>query len=113
MTPSHDTPHALVDRYVAAFNVGDLDAVDELYGPGALLVPVPGQATTDRRAAIRYLLSLRQPMRAVVRHCFVAGDVALLIVDWAIGELAGTATDVVGRGSGQWRYLVDSPHGTA
>ncbi len=113
MTTLHDTPHALVDRFVAAFDAGDADSLEALYEPEGLLVPVPGQPTADRRAANGYLLSLRQPMRASVRHCFAVGDTALLVVDWAVGELSGAATDVVRRTGGVWRYLVDNPHGTA
>jgi ketosteroid isomerase-like protein len=113
MTTFHDSPSSLVDRFVAAFNAGDADAVERLYEPGGLIVPVPGQATTERRAAIDYLLSLRQPMRATVRHCFVSGDVALLVVDWSVGEFGGSAADVVRLVDGRWRYLIDNPHGTA
>lgn len=113
MTTSHDSPHALVDRFVAAFNAGDADELDRLYEADGLLVPVPGKATTDRRAANGYLLSLQQPIRATVRHCFTTDDVALVIVDWVVGELSGTATDVLRRTDGEWRYLIDNPHGTA
>jgi ketosteroid isomerase-like protein len=54
---------------------------------------------------------------------YVAGDIALLIVDWSMRgtardgsavDMGGTATDVVRRGAdGRWRYVIDNPHGTA
>jgi ketosteroid isomerase-like protein len=113
MTTSHDTPFALVERYVAAFNARDLDSVLRLYEDDSVLVPVPGRPTSDRRAAVSYLMSLRQDMRAVVRDCFAAGDVALVVVEWAVGELSGVATDVVRFRGGEWRYLIDNPHGVA
>lgn len=113
MTQFHDTPSRLVERYVAAFNAGDLDALERLYEPGAVVVPVPGQVTGNVRDALGYLLSLRQPMLATIRSSFVTGDVALLVVDWRVGELAGRAADVVRSGPSGWRYLVDNPHGTA
>jgi ketosteroid isomerase-like protein len=113
MTDIHDTPPAMVERYVAAFNAGDLDALERFYAPDAVLVPVPGQVTADRRGALAYLLSSGQPMRASVKRCFVVGDVALVVVDWAVGELAGTAADVMRVVDGRWCYLVDNPHGTA
>ncbi|GII94350.1 YybH family protein [Sinosporangium siamense] len=57
------------------------------------------------------------------RHTYVAGDLALLVVDWTIdgtapdGEhvhIEGTATDVARRGQDRgWRYVIDSPFGTA
>lgn len=112
MTTSHDTPPDLVARFVAAFNAGDADAVERLYEPDGLLVPVPGHVAEDRRAATTYLLSLRQPMHATVKRCFVSGDIALMVIDWAVGSLSGTATDVARRTAGRWRYLIDNPHGT-
>lgn len=113
MTGFHDTPQELVRRFVAAFNVGDPDALERLYEPAGVLVPVPGQPTSDRRDAHQHLLSLGQPMRATVKRCYVSGDVALVVVDWAVGGLGGTAVDVVRASGGVWRYVVDNPHGAA
>jgi ketosteroid isomerase-like protein len=113
MTGSHDTPTALVERFVAAFNDGDLDALERLYLDDAVVVPVPGQVTEDRRGALAYLLSLKAAMSASVRRCLTVGDTALLVVDWTIGELAGTAADVVRFDGSRWRYVIDNPHGTA
>jgi ketosteroid isomerase-like protein len=110
----HDSaasPTLLVERFVAAFNVNDLDGLLRLYAPGGILVPVPGQVTTDRRAALAHLLSFGAPMHASVKRCYVAGTVALLVVDWAVGPMSGTAVDVARWDGGAWRYLVDNPHG--
>ena len=52
-------------------------------------------------------------MRATVKRCYVTGDIALVVVDWAVGGLAGTAVDVVRVCDGVWRYVVDNPHGAA
>jgi ketosteroid isomerase-like protein len=62
-------------------------------------------------------------MRARIRRVYVAGDVALLLVDWSITgtsrqgypiDLRGTATDVASRGpDGHWRYVIDNPFGIA
>ena len=61
-------------------------------------------------------------MKAQLRHGYVAGDTALLVIDWSIhGTTAdgqdihfeGTATDVARRGSdGVWRNVIDNPYGT-
>ncbi|GAA2416557.1 hypothetical protein GCM10010420_53480 [Streptomyces glaucosporus] len=69
------------------------------------------------------LLGLGLPVTVRPRHTYVAGDIALLIVDWAIegtgpeGErvhVEGTATDVARRGAdGLWRYVIDNPFGAA
>lgn len=63
------------------------------------------------------------PISVTPRHTYVAGDLALLIVDWVIDgtgpdgarvHLEGTATDVARRGAdGCWRYVIDNPFGTA
>ena len=106
----HDAS-SLVGRFVNAFNARDLDGFLRLYAPNGVLVPVPGHATQDRRAALAHLLSFGEPMTASVKRAYTAGSVALLIVDWAVGPMRGTAVDVVRWDGGAWRYLVDNPHG--
>ncbi|MFI0876378.1 YybH family protein [Streptomyces parvus] len=76
-----------------------------------------------RIPAHRDFLALRVPIRVAPRHTYVSGDLALLIVDWFVEgraahggqvRIAGTATDVARRGpDGFWRYVIDSPFGTA
>ncbi|MGH8917776.1 MAG: YybH family protein, partial [Actinomycetes bacterium] len=111
--------------FLAAFNAGDTAALDQLYEPDGVLVPRPGFPTTGpgRAAANGWLLGLGLPMQAQVRHSDVAGDIALLVVDWRVQgtgpdgaavDLSGTATDVVRRGGdGTWRYVIDNPQGCA
>ncbi|MEV4167558.1 YybH family protein [Nonomuraea dietziae] len=117
-----DSPAA---RFVAAMNSGDPQAIDHVYEDDAVLVPVPGHPVTGaaRLAANQHLQSFGLPIEARPRHVYVAGDIALLIVDWSMRgiacdgstvDLSGTATDVARRGpDGQWRYVIDNPHGTA
>ena len=67
--------------------------------------------------------SLGLPLKANVRHVFVADDTAQIVVDWSIdGEgpdgkdvhLGGSASDIVRRGAdGLWRYIIDNNQGTA
>lgn len=106
----HDAA-ALVDRFVDAFNARDLDGLLRLYAPGGVLVPVPGQVAPNRRAVLAHLLSFGEPMRASVKRTYIAGPIALLVVDWAVGPRSGTAVDVARWDGGAWRYLVDNPHG--
>ncbi|CAL99705.1 uncharacterized protein (TIGR02246 family) [Saccharopolyspora erythraea NRRL 2338] len=120
-----DDPAQHAAAYVAAFNSGDREALDQVYEDAAVLVPVPGHPVTgaERAAAAEHLLGLGLPIQAAPRHVYVAGDIALLIVDWSIRgtapdgtevDMAGTATDVARRGAdGRWRYVIDNPHGTA
>ena len=107
MTTSHDTPHDLVDRYVAAFNSGA--SVAPLYEDGGVVVPVPGHPVDPGPAAEQ--LRRFGTMTASVRRSYVVGDLALVVVDWAVGEFSGTATDVVRFSGGVWRYVIDNPHG--
>ncbi|MFI7612136.1 YybH family protein [Nonomuraea terrae] len=112
-------------QFVAAMNSGDPDALDHVYEDGAVLVPVPGHPVSGPglAAANRHLQGFGLPIEARPRHAYVAGDIALLIVDWSMRgtardgsavDLGGTATDVVRRGpDGRWRYVIDNPHGTA
>jgi uncharacterized protein (TIGR02246 family) len=115
---------SLVDDYRDTFARGDAVLLDGLYEPDALLVPRPGQPLTgpQRVAAHAHLVGFGLPIEAAVRHAYVAGDVALLVVDWSITgtaghgypvDLRGTAADVARRGpDGRWRYVIDNPFGT-
>lgn len=123
MTQFHDASDA-ARAFVAAFNAREFDLLDRTYADEAVVVPAPGQPMTgaDRVAATERLLSFGLPMDATVRHMYVAGDIALLIVDWSMRgttpdgydlDLSGTATDVVRRDQdGRWQYLIDNPFGT-
>jgi len=111
--------------FAAAFNSGDAAAVERVYEDLGVLVPEPGTsaAGADREAGNARLLGLGLPIDVRPRHIYVADDIALLIVDWAIDgtgpdgehvDINGTATDVARRGAdGKWRYIIDNPHGAA
>ncbi|MFI9121185.1 YybH family protein [Streptomyces bikiniensis] len=113
-TRAQDVPAAFAER----FNSGDARAVRELYEEGAVFVPESGAAVHGADAVAREnagFLGLGLPIAVHPRHVRLAGDIALLTVDWEIGGRAsGTATDVVRRGEdGHWRYVIDSPFGGA
>jgi uncharacterized protein (TIGR02246 family) len=111
--------------FARAFNTGDAAAVERVYEPDGVFVAAPGQPVTGaaRTAASERFLALGLPIDVRPRHVYVAGDIALLIVDWTIAgqavdgrhlHLQGTATDVARRGvDGRWRYVIDNPFGTA
>ena len=102
---------ALPHEFAAAFATFDLAQVERFYEPGGVFVAAPGQAASP--AANQRMLDLGQPLEVRPRHAYESGDVALLIVDWRIGDLTGTATDVARRGAdGRWRYVIDNPFGT-
>lgn len=108
----HDTSIALPHEFAAAFNTFDLAAVERHYEPGGIFVPRPGQQTTP--AGNQAMLDRGEDLVVRPRHVYEAGDLALLIVDWTIGSLSGTATDVARREpTGRWRYVIDNPFGTS
>ncbi|MFB6872328.1 YybH family protein [Streptomyces sp. NPDC056323] len=114
-----DVPAVFAER----FNSGDATALAQVYEDGAVLVEQPGMPVTGPAllAANGRLQSLGVPISVRPRHVYRNGDLALLIVDWAIdgtdrdGEavhVEGTATDVARRGpDGRWRYAIDNPFG--
>lgn len=113
-TRAEDVPAAFAER----FNSGDADAVRELYEERAAFVPESGEAvhgSAGIAAANAPFLALGLPISVRPRRVHVAGDIALLVVDWEIGgTVRATATDVARRGAdGYWRYVIDSPFGAA
>ncbi|QCX78783.1 SnoaL-like domain protein [Streptomyces sp. YIM 121038] len=115
-TRAEDVPAA----FAARFNSGDPEAVRALYEPRAAFVPesgVPVHGDAAIAAQNAPFLALGLPISVRTRQVHVAGDgdVALLVVDWEIGdEVRATATDVARRGAdGYWRYVIDSPFGAA
>src|ERR1044071_561101 len=82
-----------------------------------------GPNRTEIAAQFQRDMSLGLPLKANVRHVFVGGDTAQIVVDWLIdgkgpnGEdvhLGGSASDIVRRGAdGFWRYIIDNNQGTA
>ena len=121
-TEPGDFVAALLER----FNSGKVSAMMALYGPEAVFIENDGRTITDHSeiaARLERDISLGLPLKAKVRHVFVGGDTAQIVLDWSIdgtrpgGEhvhLAGSASDIVRRGAdGFWRYLIDNNQGTA
>jgi ketosteroid isomerase-like protein len=112
---------ALVER----FNSGQISEMMSLY-EGAVLVEDDGHTITDSdevAAALEHDIKLGLPLQAKARHVNVNGDIAQIVVDWALDgtgpdgrhlHVAGTAADVARRGAdGRWRYAIDNRLGTA
>ena len=119
-------PTAHVAAYRAAFATGSSAVIDRFYEPGALLIPGPGESRSgpaERASAYDHLLSFGLPLLTEPRHLFVAGDIALSVVDWSMRgtarqgfplDLHGVSADVLRRGAdGRWRYVIDNPFGTS
>jgi ketosteroid isomerase-like protein len=116
-------PEETTDVFVHYFNAGNIDnLINAYYADGAILAATPGNAAAggNLKSALQQYLDLRGKMRATTRHKLIAGDTALLVIDWVIEakdpagnpiEVPGTSTDVVRRqADGIWRCVIDNPH---
>ncbi|GIG64685.1 DUF4440 domain-containing protein [Phytomonospora endophytica] len=104
--------------FAARFNSGDITAVAELYETGSVMGGQDGRAVDGdgRLSILGGHMALGAAITVAPRKVLEADGIALLVVDWVIGEdlVRGTATDVARRGAdGYWRYAVDNPFGTA
>ena len=118
-------PEGVVPSLIERFNSGKISAMETLY-EGAVLIADDGRTVTDRAeiaAELERDLSLGLPLEAKARHVFVAGDIAEIVVDWAIDgtgpdgkhvHVEASASDIARRGAdGLWRTLIDNRRGTA
>ena len=119
-------PEGIVASLLERFNSGKVSAMMGLYAPEAVFIAKDGRTITDRTeiaAQFQRDMSLGLPLKANVRHVFVGGDTAQIVVDWSIDgkgpdgkdvHLGGSASDIVRRGAdGLWRYIIDNNQGTA
>lgn len=80
------TPEGIVPALLAHLNSLDVETMLGFYDPEGLIVDAAGTAHTGREAIGKELaryFSLGLQMSITQRHLFVAGDVALLIIDWS------------------------------
>jgi ketosteroid isomerase-like protein len=124
--PLPTKPEDVIPSLVERFNSGDVMNQMAMYAPEAVFVANDGQVITDHAeiaAIIGRDIKLGPPLATKVRHVFVAGDTAQIVLDWSIHgkgpdgkdvHVHGTACDIVRRGAdGFWRYLIDNNQGTA
>jgi ketosteroid isomerase-like protein len=117
-------PEDLGRLFTDALNAGDLDALMQLYEPGAMLRPGPDQiaAGSDAmRAALAGFLGMKPRFKLAAKTLGEVGDLALTSSKW---ELSGTGPDgapvtMNGQGvevarrqaDGTWRWVIDTPWG--
>jgi ketosteroid isomerase-like protein len=124
--PLPTRPEDVIPSLVERFNSGDVRNQMAIYAPEAVFVANDGSVVTDHEeiaAIIGHDIKLGLPLVTNVRHVFVAGDTAQIILDWSIDgtgpdgkkvHLGGSACDIVRRGAdGFWRYIIDNNQGTA
>ena len=119
------TPQEIHTQFAAALNRGDLEALCDLYEPGATIVPQPGQEPVQGLAGIRQVLQgfIAMRTRIDIETVWVVecGDTALLrsrhqLVgagpDGSPIEMLGSGSAVLRRQADTgWRYVIDHPWG--
>lgn len=124
--PLPTKPEDIIPSLVKRFNSGDVSNQMALYAPDAVFIANDGRIISDHTeiaAIIERDIKLGLPLVTNVRHVFVAGDTAQIVVDWSIDgkgpdgkdvHLGGSACDIARRGAdGFWRYIIDNNQGTA
>ena len=124
--PLPTKPEDIVPSLIARFKSGRVSEVMALFEPKSVFVANDGRTITGHAeiaAKLERDIMLGLPVKTVVRHVFVADDIAQLVLDWSIDgtgpdgkpvHLEGTACDVVRRGAdGFWRFRIDNNQGTA
>lgn len=110
----------LLNEYLAA---GDLDAIVELYEPGATFVTQDRSVKVGRdaiREAFADFAAAKPRLRSNIVLALRNGDnLAVLYNDWSMSvntpdgrsrEMTGRAIEVVCRqGDGTWKFAVDDP----
>ena len=124
--PLPTEPEGVIPSLIERFNSGNVSAMMALHEPKSVFIANDGQTITDHAeiaAQFQHDISLGLPLKANVRHVFVADDTAQIVVDWSIDgkgpdgkdvHRGGSASDIVRRGAdGFWRYIIDNNQGTA
>ena len=124
--PLPKEPEGVIPSLIERFNSGKVEAMMALHAPESVFIANDGRTITDHAeiaARLEQDLTLGLPLKAKVRHVFVADDIAQIVVDWSIDgtgpdgkqvHLGGSACDIVRRGAdGRWRYIIDNNQGTA
>ena len=124
--PLPTEPEGVIPSLIERFNSGKVEAMMALHAPESVFIANDGRTITDHAeiaARLEQDLTLGLPLKAKVRHVFVADDIAQIVVDWSIDgkgpdgadvHLGGSASDIVRRGAdGFWRYIIDNNQGTA
>jgi uncharacterized protein (TIGR02246 family) len=109
-------------KFAAAFNAGDADALTALYTHDAVLIPTPGQVARGKaeiRAALEQFLGAKPSIQIKTTGAVEAGNMALAGGEWVIKgtgadgkpfEMSGKSAEVLQRQSdGSWLYVIDNP----
>lgn len=110
-------------KFAAALNAGNVDALTALYLPDAILAPAPGQTVRGRdqiRAALQQFVAAKPTIEIKTTATFEAGNgLALMNGQWVMKgtgpdgkpfEMTGKSAEVLQKQpDGNWLYLIDNP----
>ena len=126
LTATTATPERVLAAVVDGINTGDLDALMNLYEPGAAFAAQPGvlaHGTAGIGESLAGFIALRGELDLRVTRVLEVGDLALVAGTWTFegtgpdGEpvrLGADNADVLRRqADGTWRFVIDNPWGTA
>lgn len=112
--------------YEEAFNTRNAEALLDLYGPQAKLIPGPGQEVVghdDIKAALERFFALQGTIKLRTIWVVQAGDLALMRGRWTLKgtgpdgkavDMEGHCIDVLRREpAGTWVLEIDNPFGGA
>jgi uncharacterized protein (TIGR02246 family) len=119
-------PSRLPLVYEAALNAGDVEAMMELFAPGATMRTVTGHVLTtpeELRAEALNTIAAKARLTNTPRFSLESGDTSLVIVDWTLEATLPDGTRIKPTGTttavarlnedGEWRFVVLNPLGTA
>jgi len=112
------TPEAVDALFEKYLNEGNIDALVDLYEPGATLVAAPGQIASGHeaiRTTLGAFIAMKADLKLTVTQTIVAGDIAVLYNDWggtaAGSEVSGKAMEICRKQpDGTWRFVIDDPY---
>ena len=121
---SMQNPRQLLQALEKAYNDGDIDALIELYEPGATVILEPGRPVMGHaamRMALAQLLALGGHMQLRITAVIESGDIAVAYGEWSLTgatdpdgspvNLEGRSTEVMRRQSdGSWLDVIDDPY---
>lgn len=121
--PKATTPDKTTEVFMYYYNLGNVDnLINAYYEQNAVMAESPGKIAQGEalKNALMPYFALNGKISGETRHTLINGDIALLVLDWAVdytdetgtpAKYSGTSTDVVRKGAdGIWRCIIDNPH---
>jgi len=122
---SRGTPEQVLQSIVEGINGGNLDALMQLYEPGAVFATQPGtlnHGLSGVREALAGFVGMKGTLDLRVTRVLSASELALVATVWSFTgtgpdgkpvKLEAKSADVLRQqADGSWRMVIDNPWGT-